>query len=186
MAFGVGRPRQSCPSQVSSVHVVVEFAAGSLAAGQAQSPRLGTAHCCTSHPEGGGKRPFDIPLSREMVLCLIRAPRFGRQMYPLQVTEWFSWPRGRRGISLQRKKIELGCPSWRNDLRQTFRAVATAAGVSEVDAVSKRPVRPLHLDQAHKTSFIPRPVAAWIPSAIAARVGSHSRKVSRFAPRPLR
>ncbi len=35
-------------------------------------------------PKGGRKRAFDIPLSREMILCLIRAIRFGRQMYPLQ------------------------------------------------------------------------------------------------------
>jgi hypothetical protein len=33
-------------------------------------------------PKGGTKRAFDIPLSREMVLCLVRAIRFGRQMYP--------------------------------------------------------------------------------------------------------
>ena len=30
-------------------------------------------------PKGGVKRAFDIPLSREMILCLIRAIRFGRQ-----------------------------------------------------------------------------------------------------------
>jgi integrase len=39
-------------------------------------------------PKGGAKRAFDIPLSREMVLCLIRAMRFGRQMYPSQAAEW--------------------------------------------------------------------------------------------------
>jgi integrase len=39
-------------------------------------------------PKGGGKRAFDIPLSREMILCLLRATRFGRQMYPLQAAEW--------------------------------------------------------------------------------------------------
>ncbi len=29
-------------------------------------------------PKGGSKRAFDIPLSREMILCLSRALRFGR------------------------------------------------------------------------------------------------------------
>ncbi|MCP3387847.1 integrase family protein [Bradyrhizobium sp. CCGB12] len=39
-------------------------------------------------PKGGSKRAFDIPLSREMILCLIRALRFGRQMYPSQAQAW--------------------------------------------------------------------------------------------------
>lgn len=39
-------------------------------------------------PKGGRKRAFDIPLSREMILCLIRAIRFGRQMHPLQSQKW--------------------------------------------------------------------------------------------------
>jgi integrase len=33
-------------------------------------------------PKGGAKRAFDIPLSREMILCIVRAIRFGRQTYP--------------------------------------------------------------------------------------------------------
>jgi integrase len=39
-------------------------------------------------PKGGSKRAFDIPLSREMILCLIRVLRFGKQMYPSQAQEW--------------------------------------------------------------------------------------------------
>jgi integrase len=39
-------------------------------------------------PKGGNKRAFDIPLSREMILCLVRTLRFGREMYPLQAMEW--------------------------------------------------------------------------------------------------
>jgi len=38
--------------------------------------------------KGGAKRAFDIPLSREMVLCLVRAMRFGRQTHPSQAAEW--------------------------------------------------------------------------------------------------
>jgi hypothetical protein len=41
-----------------------------------------------SRPKGGSKRAFDIPLSREMALCLIRAFHFGRKMYPIQAQDW--------------------------------------------------------------------------------------------------
>src|SRR5216684_1596644 len=41
-----------------------------------------------SKPKGGAKRAFNIPLSREMILCLIRAIRFGREMHPAEATEW--------------------------------------------------------------------------------------------------
>ena len=39
-------------------------------------------------PKGGNKRAFDIPLSRQMILCLVRALRFGREMFPSQAMEW--------------------------------------------------------------------------------------------------
>jgi hypothetical protein len=38
-------------------------------------------------PKRGTKHAFDIPLSREMMLCLVRAMRFWRQMYPSQASE---------------------------------------------------------------------------------------------------
>ncbi|MEY2530755.1 MAG: hypothetical protein QOI96_840, partial [Verrucomicrobiota bacterium] len=41
-----------------------------------------------SKPKGGKKRAFDIPLSRQMVRCLIRAIRFGREMHPSQARDW--------------------------------------------------------------------------------------------------
>jgi integrase len=47
-----------------------------------------------SKPKGGKKRAFDIPLSRQMVLCLIRAIRFGREMHPSPTAPVLS-----RGIS---------------------------------------------------------------------------------------
>jgi hypothetical protein len=39
-----------------------------------------------SKPKGGAKCAFDIPLSREMVACLMRAMRYGRTLYPLEAT----------------------------------------------------------------------------------------------------
>jgi integrase len=85
-------------------------------------------------PKGGKKRAFDIPLSREMVLCLIRAIRFGRQMYPLQSREWVFPGDSASGHLAETKEDRDTLSKWGNDLRQTFRTIATAAGVSEFDA----------------------------------------------------
>lgn len=85
-------------------------------------------------PKGGAKRAFDIPLSREMVLCLVRAMRFGRQIYPFQAAEWI-FPADSVSGHLTEQKEDRGTLSkWGNDLRQSFRTIATAAGVSELDA----------------------------------------------------
>src|SRR5262249_43066167 len=39
-------------------------------------------------PKGGEAKAFDIPLSRPMVLCIIRAIRWGRIMYSEQAKSW--------------------------------------------------------------------------------------------------
>ena len=85
-------------------------------------------------PKGGSKRAFDIPLSREMVRCLVRAIRFGREMYPLQATEWVFPADSESGHLAETKEDRDGLSKWGNDLRQTFRTIATAAGVSDFDA----------------------------------------------------
>ena len=85
-------------------------------------------------PKGGSKRAFDIPLSREMILCLVRTIRFGRQMYPLQAKEWVFPSDSESGHLSETKEDRTQLSKWGNDLRQTFRTIATAAGVSELDA----------------------------------------------------
>jgi integrase len=85
-------------------------------------------------PKGGSKRAFDIPLSREMILCLVRAIRFGREMYPLQAREWVFPADSQSGHIAETKEDRDELSKWGNDLRQTFRTIATAAGVSEFDA----------------------------------------------------
>ena len=85
-------------------------------------------------PKGGSKRAFDIPLSREMILCLARAIRFGREMYPLQAREWVFPADSESGHLAETKEDRSELSKWGNDLRQTFRTIATAAGVSEIDA----------------------------------------------------
>jgi site-specific recombinase XerD len=85
-------------------------------------------------PKGGKKRAFDIPLSRQMVLCLIRAIRFGREMHPSQAREWVFPADSASGHIAETKEDRKELSKWGNDLRQTFRTIATAAGVSEIDA----------------------------------------------------
>ncbi|MER9232899.1 hypothetical protein NKI56_12465 [Mesorhizobium sp. M0622] len=74
-------------------------------------------------PKGGADRAFDIPLSRQMILCLTRAIRFGRFVFPFE-----------SGHLAEQKEDRNVLGKWGNDLRQTFRTLATAAGVSEFDA----------------------------------------------------
>jgi hypothetical protein len=85
-------------------------------------------------PKGGAKRAFDIPLSREMILCLVRAVRFGREMYPDQATVWIFPAESETGHLVEQKEDRKVLSKWGNDLRQSFRTIGTAAGVSEFDA----------------------------------------------------
>jgi len=85
-------------------------------------------------PKGGAKRAFDIPLSRQMVLCLVRAIRFGRAMHPIAAREWLFPADSVSGHITEQKERRVTLSRWGNDLRQTFRTMATTAGVSEFDA----------------------------------------------------
>ncbi len=85
-------------------------------------------------PKGGAKRAFDIPLSREMMLCLIRAIRLGRIVYPMQAGEWIFPSESEEGHLCEQKEARSKLAKWGNDLRQTYRTLAAAAGVSEIDA----------------------------------------------------
>jgi site-specific recombinase XerD len=85
-------------------------------------------------PKGGAKRSFDIPLSREMILCLIRVIRVGRQMYPTQALQWIFPADSASGHLIEQKEDRAILSKWGNDLRQSFRTIAAAAGVSEFDA----------------------------------------------------
>jgi integrase len=85
-------------------------------------------------PKGGSERAFDIPLSREMIRCLIRVLRFGRQMHPSQAQEWLFPAESASGHVAATREDRERLSKWGNDLRQTFRTIAAAAGVSEFDA----------------------------------------------------
>ncbi len=85
-------------------------------------------------PKGGADRAFDIPLSRHMIMCLMRAMRFGRLLHPFEAREWIFPAAGADGHLSEQKEDRETLSKWGNDLRQTFRTIATPAGVSELDA----------------------------------------------------
>ena len=84
-------------------------------------------------PKGGEEKAFDIPLSRPMIRCIIRAIRWGRIMYSAQAKSWL-FPADSEGGHLVEHKEERNVLSkWGNDLRQSYRTLAQAVGVSELD-----------------------------------------------------
>lgn len=85
-------------------------------------------------PKGGADRAFDIPLSRQMILCLMRVIRFGRHFYPDDANNWLFPAESESGHIAEQKEARDVLAKWGNDLRQTFRTLATPAGVSELDA----------------------------------------------------
>jgi integrase len=85
-------------------------------------------------PKGGADRAFDIPLSRQMILCLMRVIRFARHFYPLEAENWLFPAESSSGHLAEQKEDRTIVAKWGNDLRQTFRTLATPAGVSEFDA----------------------------------------------------
>lgn len=86
-----------------------------------------------SKPKGGEDRAFDIPLSREMILCLVRAVRAGRIMYPDQSGSWLFPSDSACGHVVEHKEDRSVLSKWGNDLRQSYRTIAQAAGINSVD-----------------------------------------------------
>jgi hypothetical protein len=84
-------------------------------------------------PKGGERKAFDIPLSREMVRCLWRARKAARVMYPAQAEKWIFPAASAPGHLVEWKENRATLSKWGNELRQTYRTLATEAGVSEVD-----------------------------------------------------
>jgi hypothetical protein len=84
-------------------------------------------------PKGGAKKAFDIPLSRPMIRCLIRAIRLGRQMHPDAAEQWIFAADSLAGHLVEQKEDRDVLSKYGNDLRQTFRTIGQAAEVSEID-----------------------------------------------------
>jgi len=84
-------------------------------------------------PKGGAQRAFDIPLSRLMICCIVRAIRLGRMLYPEFAKIWLFPADSETGHMVEHKEERNVLSKWGNDLRQSYRTFAQAAGVSELD-----------------------------------------------------
>ncbi|TIU40305.1 MAG: DUF4102 domain-containing protein [Mesorhizobium sp.] len=84
-------------------------------------------------PKGGEVKAFDIPLSRAMIRCLVRVMRLGRALYSEQSRDWLFPADSGSGHMAEHKEKRDDLSKWGNDLRQTFRTIAQAAGVAELD-----------------------------------------------------
>jgi site-specific recombinase XerD len=84
-------------------------------------------------PKGGEDRAFDIPLSRPMIRCVIRALRFGRVAYPDQADIWLFPADSTSGHLVEHKEDRAYLSKWGNELRQTYRTLAQVACVSQLD-----------------------------------------------------
>ena len=84
-------------------------------------------------PKGGEAKAFDIPLSRPMIRCIIRAIRWGRIMYRERAKSWLFPADSEPGHLAEHKEERAVLSKWGNDLRQSYRTLAQAVGVSELD-----------------------------------------------------
>ncbi|TPI78454.1 integrase family protein [Mesorhizobium sp. B2-8-9] len=84
-------------------------------------------------PKGGEVKAFDIPLSNAMIRCLVRVLRIGRALYGEQSREWLFPADSESGHIIEHKEKRSDLSKWGNDLRQTFRTIAQAACVAELD-----------------------------------------------------
>jgi hypothetical protein len=84
-------------------------------------------------PKGGERKAFDIPLSRVMMECIFRLRRIAPIIYPQSGREWLFPSDAPSGHLQEHKEDRAALSHWGNDLRQTYRTLAQAAEVSEVD-----------------------------------------------------
>jgi integrase len=84
-------------------------------------------------PKGGEHKAFDIPLSRAMCRCLLRALRVGRMLYPEQAGEWVFPSDSQSGHMIEHKENRKTLAKWGNDLRQTYRTIGQIAGIADLD-----------------------------------------------------
>lgn len=93
-------------------------------------------------PKDGADRAFDIPLSRQMILCLMRLIRFARYLFPQEAEDWLFPAESESGHLAEQKEDREILEKWGNELRQTFRTLAAPAGVSPARRAS--PDEPRH------------------------------------------
>lgn len=86
-------------------------------------------------PKGGKRKAFDVPLSREMIRAIVRVRRAGRIMHPDTAQTWLFPADPKSGHLSEHGELRTVLAKYGNDLRQSYRTLAQAAGVSETDAM---------------------------------------------------
>jgi len=76
---------------------------------------------------------FDIPLSRPMLEAIIRLRRLAPVMYPVAAGTWLFPSDAPVGHLIEHKEDRSVLSHWGNDLRQTYRTLGQAAGLTDVD-----------------------------------------------------
>jgi integrase len=84
-------------------------------------------------PKGGEERAFDIPLSRAMLRSLWRIRTASSSMYDELSPEWIFPAASASGHIVEHKEDRAVLSHWGGDLRQSYRTIAQALGISEVD-----------------------------------------------------
>ena len=84
-------------------------------------------------PKGGADRAFDIPLTRSMIRCLVRAIRASRMLFPNNDGGWVFAAESQNGHMVEHKENRKVLSKWGNDLRQTYRTMGQITGLSEID-----------------------------------------------------
>jgi len=85
------------------------------------------------NPKGGEAKAFVIPLSCQMIRCIVRAMRFARCMHPEEAQTWLFPAESASGHIVEHKEDRKDLRYWGNDLRQTYRTAGQPAEINDVD-----------------------------------------------------
>lgn len=84
-------------------------------------------------PKGGEAKAFDIPLSRAMLESILRLRRLAPVIYPQAAATWLFPSDAASGHLAEQREDRTELSHWGNDLRQSYRTLGQAAGLSDVD-----------------------------------------------------
>jgi integrase len=121
-------------------------------------------------PKGGERRAFDIPLSRQMILALVRVRRAGIIMHPRQAATWIFPADSATGHIVEHKEDRSKLSKWGGDLRQSFRNMCALAGI---DPLSSRLLMNHVVDRDVHDGYITK-------TALMGSLRKHQQTVSDF------
>jgi hypothetical protein len=85
-------------------------------------------------PKGGEERAFDIPLSRPMLYCLVRARRAGRILHREQAQRFIFPSVSQEGHLVDWREAREVLSKFGTDLRQSFKTMSVECGVGKLEA----------------------------------------------------